>query len=127
MLQLKNLYNDERTKTINNRYILETMYNEMVIGKDMVDKFAQSLKDHQKSLTADNSTSVLEKAVLEHNIQVVSHIYTKISFSGLGRFLGITPKMAETLIAKMVGEKRIEAILDQAKEVIEFKGNRKSE
>ena len=35
MLCLKQLYNDERTKNISNRYMLEQMYNEMVIKKEV--------------------------------------------------------------------------------------------
>lgn len=88
------------------------MFNEKVISKDMENKFSKGLKEHQLALTADGENNVLQKTVLEHNIQVVSHIYKNISFKGLGRFLNISPKMAELLISTMVTEGRIEAVLD---------------
>jgi hypothetical protein len=42
---------------------------------------------------------VLDKALIEHNIEVISKIYTNISFEELGRFLEIDPNKAESIIA----------------------------
>ena len=56
--------------------------------------------------------SVLDKALIEHNIEVISKIYKNISFEELGRFLEINPAEAEQIIAQMVIENRIQATLD---------------
>jgi COP9 signalosome complex subunit 4 len=63
---------------------------------------------------------VLDKALIEHNIEVISKIYKNISFEELGRFLEISPIQAETIIATMVSENRIKASLDQKTKFIEF-------
>lgn len=67
--------------------------------------------------------TVLEKALIEHNMSAISNIYMNISFEQLGRFLGITPEKAETIISKMIGENRIKAILDQKNKLVEFESS----
>jgi len=57
--------------------------------------------------------TALDKALIEHNMQVLSKIYMNITFTELGNFLGITAEQAETIIAKMIGEKRVHGVLDQ--------------
>ena len=51
---------------------------------------------------------------------IISRIYMNITFKELGNFLGIRPEQAEEIVAKMVAEKRIVAVLDQANELVEF-------
>jgi len=63
---------------------------------------------------------VLDKALIEHNIGVLSKIYMNITFTELGSFLGIKKEQAETFVAKMIAEQRITAVLDQANELVEF-------
>ena len=46
--------------------------------------------------------SVLDKALIEHNIVTISRIYMNIRFNELGNFLGIQPEQAEDIVAKMV-------------------------
>jgi|LauGreDrversion4_2_1035121.scaffolds.fasta_scaffold1762198_1 COP9 signalosome complex subunit 4 len=87
------------------------MYLGKIIKKPDVQYFEASLKDHQKVVSQDGF-SVLGRALLEHNIQVVSTIYQNISFEELGRFLEISTGQAEQIIASMVSENRIQAILD---------------
>jgi PCI domain len=47
------------------------------------------LDEHQKVRFTDGYTA-LEKALLEHNIQVLSKIYMNITFEEMGNFLGIS-------------------------------------
>jgi COP9 signalosome complex subunit 4 len=67
--------------------------------------------------------TVMEKAVLEHNIEVISTIYKNITFYQFGKFLSIDPEAAEEIISQMVGEGRINACLDQLNKSIDFGGN----
>ena len=53
---------------------------------------------HQKTVSQEGY-SVLDKALIEHNIEVISKIYKNISFEELGRFLEINPAEAEQIIA----------------------------
>ena len=64
--------------------------------------------------------SVLGKALLEHNIEVISKIYKNITFSELGRFLQIDASQGEQIISEMVEEGRISGELDQRRECITF-------
>lgn len=82
-----------------------------IIKKPDVKLFEDSLQEHQKTVSSEGYT-VLEKALIEHNIEVISKIYKNISFDELGRFLEITPQQAEAIIALMVSENRIKATLD---------------
>mmetsp|Transcript_17146 Transcript_17146/g.15126 ORF Transcript_17146/g.15126 Transcript_17146/m.15126 type:complete len:142 (+) Transcript_17146:788-1213(+) len=102
--------------------MLERMFNEKVINKKLAKTFEGTLVEHQKATGSDGNTP-LDTAVLEHNISVVSNIYTTISFEGLGTFLGISKSNAEDLISNMVTQGRIIATLDQRNEIIEFEKN----
>ena len=64
--------------------------------------------------------SVLDKALIEHNIVTISRIYMNIRFNELGNFLGIQPEQAEDIVAKMVEQGRVQATLDQDLELVEF-------
>lgn len=119
---LTTLYKDERTRHIENFEILDKIFNEKVISTETKEKFENSLEEHQKA-TASGGITVLDKAVLEHNIQVVSNIYSTISFQGLATFLGISKEHAEKLISEMSTENRLSATLDQKSEIIEFAKN----
>ena len=72
------------------------------------------------NVTGVDGYTVLNRALIEHNIMIISRIYMNITFNELGSFLGIRPEQAEEIVAKMVAEKRIVAVLDQANELVEF-------
>ena len=59
-----------------------------------VGAFAADLKEHQLAKTSDGST-VLDKAVLEHNLLAVSRLYQNISTTALGQLLGVDADRAE--------------------------------
>ena len=95
------------------------MFLGAVIRQDHVTEFKKKLEVWQNIVLKDGY-SVLEKALIEHNIVVISNIYMNIRFSELGTFLGIKPDQAEEFIAKMVEQGRIQAVLDQENELVEF-------
>ena len=43
-----------------------------------------------------------------------------ITFAELGNFLGIPPVKAEQIVAKLVADNRLKAVLDQQNELVEF-------
>lgn len=67
------------------------MYMGKIIKKPDVRAFEDSLQEHQKTVSSEGY-SVLDKALIEHNIEVISKIYQNISFEELGRFLEIAPQ-----------------------------------
>jgi len=64
-------------------------YVDRIITKNEKDKFAESLKKHQKAIIYDDF-SVLDRAVIEHNIVAISKLYETISFDTLSKMLDIT-------------------------------------
>lgn len=71
-----------------------------------VESFSQGLKQHQKAVTADGTT-VLEKAVVEHNLAAASRLYNNIYFAELGQLLGVSPAQAESVACRMIAEERL--------------------
>lgn len=116
---LATLYKDERCAKLDVYDILEKMYLERVLRKPEVEKFAKDLKPHQKALLADGST-VLDRAVIEHNLLSSSKIYNNITFAELGSLLEIPPEKAETIAARMMVENRLKGSIDQIDKLIQF-------
>ncbi|KAK6143380.1 hypothetical protein DH2020_023728 [Rehmannia glutinosa] len=80
--------------------VLATLYKvylERILRKPEIDAFAEELKPHQKALLPDNFT-VLDRAMIEHNLLSASKLYTNISFGELGTLLGIAPQKVEAVI-----------------------------
>ena len=73
-----------------------------------MEAFSQGLRLHQKAVTADGST-VLERAVVEHNLLAASRLYANIFFAELGPLLGVPASKAEGVAARMVAEGRLQA------------------
>ena len=71
-----------------------------------VETFSKSLREHQKAITPDGST-VLEKAVVEHNLLAASRLYNNIYFSELGQLLGVPADKAERIASRMIAENRL--------------------
>merc|ERR1712096_491915 len=71
--------------------------------------FENLLQAHQKAVTADGST-ILEHAVIEHNLLAASKLYNNITFEGLGALLEIAPNKAE----------RMHGHIDQIDSVVHF-------
>ena len=86
--QLAKLYKDERAVDTPEFSILEKIFLDRLLSPAEVAAFAANLKDHQKAITSDGST-VLDKAILEHNLLAVSRIYANITFINLGKLLGV--------------------------------------
>ena len=113
------MHKEERVKSLEFYEVLSKFFNGEIVKPEHVKNFKGTLEAHQNVTGVDGYT-VLERALIEHNIVVISRIYMNITFKELGNFLGINPVQAEETVAKMVAEKRIEAVLDQANELVEF-------
>ena len=71
--------------------------------------FESKLKEHQKATTAEGGCkngqawslllfsgwTILQRAVIEHNLLSASKLYDNISFAELGNLLNITPEKVE--------------------------------
>ncbi|KAI0815908.1 hypothetical protein GGR55DRAFT_369188 [Xylaria sp. FL0064] len=116
---LARLYKDERAVNLDEFSMLEKMFLDRLLAPDEVEKFAQGLAPHQLATTSDGST-VLAKAVVEHNLLAASRLYLNISFQALGELLGLDASRAEDTTAKMIEQGRLVGRIDQVEQWIFF-------
>ncbi|KAK2769261.1 pci domain-containing protein [Colletotrichum kahawae] len=122
---LGKLYKDERSAGLDEFGMLEKMFFDRLLAPEEVEKFAQGLQPHQLATTADGST-VLAKAVVEHNLLGASRLYRNIRFEALGSLLGLDGEKAEETTARMIEQGRLLGRIDQLEEVIWFEGGEAS-
>ncbi|KAK4131692.1 hypothetical protein BT67DRAFT_444489 [Trichocladium antarcticum] len=122
---LGRLYKDERSAGLDEYGILEKMFFDRLLSATEVDKFAQDLAPHQLAKTSDGST-VLAKAVVEHNLLSASRLYSNIGFDELGLLLGLGGSKAEDTTAKMIEQGRLSGSIDQIDRIIWFGGGEAS-
>jgi COP9 signalosome complex subunit 4 len=123
---LAKLYKDERSSDTEEYEILESMFLDRLLATKGVEAFAAKLAPHQLALTADGST-VLSKAVIEHNLVAASRLYENITTQSLAGLLGLkdgkgetAAEKAEDYAARMVEQGRLVARIDQIDGVITF-------
>ncbi|KAL5217575.1 hypothetical protein ABZP36_018259 [Zizania latifolia] len=116
---LATLYKDERCSKLKIYPILQKVYLERILRKPEIEAFAEELRPHQKAVLPDRST-VLDRAMIEHNLLSASKLYTNISFDELGTLLGIDPRKAEKIASRMIYEDRMRGSIDQVEAVIHF-------
>jgi len=117
--QLGKLYKDERAAETAEYSILEKIFLNRLLSPSEVSSFAAGLQEHQLAKTSDGST-VLDKAVLEHNLLAISRLYQNISFTNLGALLGTGAERAEQYAATMIESNRLSGSIDQIAGVIHF-------
>ncbi|VDD92486.1 unnamed protein product [Enterobius vermicularis] len=112
---LTNLYKDERCERLPSYSILKKMHLERIIKQEEIVEFEKTLPDHERTTT--DGWTILEKAVLEHNLIAIGNVFVNISFEQLAQLLNIE---AERMAWNMIAEKRINATIDQLKGYIHF-------
>ncbi|KAL6300798.1 hypothetical protein BKA93DRAFT_800404 [Sparassis latifolia] len=142
---LASLCRDERTTDLPNYNILLKMFHDRILRSAEIQEFEGTLKPHQlakislssndrlASAVADDDdvddpnaskrtgpSTVLDRAVMEHNLLASSKIYNNITFRGLGALLDLTPGAAETMARKMIEQGRLKGSIDQVEKLIWF-------
>jgi len=117
---LATLFKDERCQKLPAyNKILEKMYLDRIIRSSDLVEFAALLLPHQKAVTPDGST-ILSRAVTEHNLLSASKLYNNISFEELGALLEISPCKAESIASQMITEERMNGYVDQIDSTVHF-------
>lgn len=122
MRMLAVLYKDERCKTLPIYPLLERVYYERILSQEQIDTFAEGLAPHQLATTVDGST-VLDRAMVEHNLLSASKLYKNIYTKDLGALLGVDMAKAERIAARMVTEGRMVGTIDQVEGIIYFRSS----
>jgi COP9 signalosome complex subunit 4 len=123
---LSRLYKDDRASSVQEFSILEKMFLDRLLNADEVAAFSKKLAPHQLAVTADGTT-VLDKAVIEHNLVAASKLYENINVDALGEILGLKSssefsagEKAEAYAARMVEQGRLRGRIDQIDGIISF-------
>lgn len=116
---LATLFKDERCQQLPAFSILEKMYLDRIIRRSELEEFASMLLPHQKAVTGDGST-ILERAVIEHNLLSASKLYNNVTFEELGALLEISPCKAEKIASQMITEGRMNGFIDQILAIVHF-------
>lgn len=149
---LASLYRDERTSDLPTYNILSKMFLDHILRPSEVKEFEKTLKPHQLAkislstndrlasaiqgddeLSGDNvstrtgPSTVLDRAVMEHNVLASSKIYNNITFRGLGALLDLTPGAAETMARKMIEQGRLKGHIDQVDKLIWFEAGKEED
>lgn len=77
--------------------------------------------------TRTGPSTVLDRAVMEHNLLASSKIYNNVTFRGLGALLDLTPGAAETMARKMIEQGRLRGSIDQVDKLIWFEGGKEED
>ncbi|CAK7568003.1 MAG: hypothetical protein SEPTF4163_005981 [Sporothrix epigloea] len=119
---LGRLYKDDRaTVLVDDFSVLEKMFLNRLLSSVEIEKFSESLQPHQLATTADGST-VLAKAVIEHNLLGVSLLYRNIPLKSLANLLGQDVTKAEETTARMIEQGRLLGRIDQIERLVYFEG-----
>ncbi|KAH9899865.1 hypothetical protein C8Q73DRAFT_743706 [Cubamyces lactineus] len=142
---LASLCRDERTAELPSFNILLKMFHDRILRPNEIKEFEGTLKPHQLAKIAISSndrlasavdeddqasdptistrkgpSTVLDRAVMEHNLLASSKIYNNITFRGLGALLDLTPGAAETMARRMIEQGRLKGTIDQVEKLISF-------
>ncbi|XP_056289023.1 COP9 signalosome complex subunit 4 isoform X3 [Pseudoliparis swirei] len=136
---LATLFKDERCQQLAAYGILEKMYLDRIIRGNQLQEFAAMLMPHQKATTGDDGntnisplldtnmttekmkgSSILDRAVIEHNLLSASKLYNNITFEELGALLEIPPAKAEKIASQMITEGRMNGFIDQIDSIVHF-------
>ncbi|KIJ20051.1 hypothetical protein PAXINDRAFT_107738 [Paxillus involutus ATCC 200175] len=148
---LASLYRDERSSDLPTYNILSKMFLDHILRPAEVKSFEEKLRPHQLAKIAISSndrlvstvddddplepststrrgpSTVLDRAVMEHNVLASSKIYNNITFRGLGALLDLAPSAAETMARKMIEQGRLKGSIDQVDKLIWFEGGREED
>jgi COP9 signalosome complex subunit 4 len=144
------LCRDERTADLPAHGILSKMFLDHILRPAEVQDFERGLRPHQLAKISQTTneqlaaravaasagdedgdvdpdaskrigpSTVLDRAVLEHNLLASSKIYNNITFRGLGALLDLTPAAAENMARRMIEQGRLKGSIDQVDGLIEF-------
>lgn len=123
---LARLYKDDRASQAEDFAILEKIFFDRLLSPAEIKAFAAKLDPHHLAKTSDGAT-VLDKAILEHNLLGASKLYNNIGFDQLGELLGIDAEKAEEYAAKMLEQGRLAGYIDQIDRLIFFEGEASGE
>ncbi|KAJ2379053.1 hypothetical protein IW150_000418 [Coemansia sp. RSA 2607] len=121
MRVMAGLHREKLARSLASFGLLENMVLKRLIRPDELDAFGAQARLSPETL------ETLVRAVREHNVFVLSSLYSSMRFAQLGRSLGIDAEEAEATCAAMIGEGRMKGRIDQVAGVVTFEGSHEVE
>jgi COP9 signalosome complex subunit 4 len=146
---LATLIRDERISSLPQYTILTKVFLDQIIRPNEIAAFEKLLSPHQRASLPKSSnkallnareedstmkdgedeeesersepSTVLDRAMMEHNILATSRLYSNITFRGLGGLLDLKSAGAETMVRRMIVQKRLKAEIDQVEGLVIFR------
>jgi len=112
-------YKDEKANQLASFTVIEKMFMERILKKEEIKAFESTLLEHQKAIMTGGKT-ILEQAVIEHNLLATSKVYNNITFDELSALLDVTPETAEKIASKMIAEERLVGSINQIEKLLYF-------
>lgn len=103
------------------------------VAQSSSDRLAATVADDDDMVTGETvstrtgPSTVLDRAVLEHNLLASSKIYSNITFYGLGALLDLTPGAAETMARRMIEQQRLKGWIDQVERLLWFEDSKEGQ
>ncbi|KZZ90093.1 COP9 signalosome subunit CsnD [Ascosphaera apis ARSEF 7405] len=125
---LSRLYKDDRAVQLTSIYdMLEKIFLDRILSPEELQAFSAKLAPHQLAMTKDGST-VLDRAVIEHNLLAASRIYSNVHVNDLGTSIlnlkddakGTAGEKAEMYASRMLEQGRMVGCIDQIDGVLYF-------
>ena len=85
------------------------MFLQRVISNEEMNNFSSVLMPHHRAITSEGWTLV-QRAVIEHNLLAVSALYRSVTFDNLGKILGIPATKSEKVAARMIQVEKLNKI-----------------
>lgn len=105
--------------------VLKKMYLNQILKKEELAKFESLLADHQRHIMSDGLT-IVERAVIEHNMIGAGKLYLTIGLQELGHLLGIDASKAQKVASTMIMDGMLKASIDQVDNILTFKEEQNS-
>jgi len=116
---LATLSKDERSHSLPFHTMLKNTQLGRMVPHDQVVLFEEQLAEHQKAKLPDGM-SIVDAAVMEHNVMAVSSLYNSITLESLGDILSVSKSKAERVVGEMIAESRLKGHIDQIEQLVYF-------
>lgn len=120
---LATLFKDERTRECGSPAlcaVLEKMHLDRLIRRAELLEFEALLETHQRGGRLADGSTLLDRAVTEHNLCALAKLYKTVSFEQLGVILDVPAAKAERIAAQMMCENRLAGYIDQISAIVHF-------
>ncbi|KAJ2077522.1 hypothetical protein H4R24_005077 [Coemansia sp. RSA 988] len=117
MRVMANLQREKLASALPGYEMLTKMVLKRLVTHEELDVFNKNVRDGRRE-------DSLRTVVCEHNVFVLSSLYSNIRFENLGHRLGVDSDDAEQICAQMIAEGRMKGRIDQIEGVVTFEGAR---